>query len=128
MFANIFVEGKTVRRVSIIPTRMNGTAAYMASYGMQNMSDFVETPEIFGNLQNILNKDMGFALPMAILPNYGEGELFDAPTLTSPPSLYNENLNPMVEEHVQNAPGAGITLNTNNLVKVGHGAGPSHSK
>lgn len=77
IFTNNFVKNETEHRVSVIARGMNATAEYMAVYGMQNMTELVETPGVFGNLQHYLGRDMGLALPMVILPNYGQGEIED---------------------------------------------------
>lgn len=90
MFTNNFVEKKTDRRVSFILRSMNTTAEYMAIYGMQNMTQFVKTPGVFGNLQHYLNRDMGLALPMEIAPNYGMGDIIDLTPPQSPTSEPDE--------------------------------------
>lgn len=50
MFNNHYIEEATARRVSIIPPAMNTTAEYLATYGLNNLTQFVEAPELFGNL------------------------------------------------------------------------------
>ncbi|KAK1359574.1 hypothetical protein POM88_044048 [Heracleum sosnowskyi] len=77
MYTNTFVENETVRRVSVVPVSLSSTAEYMANYGMQYMAHFVEAPGIFGSLQHFLDRDMGLALPMEVLPNFGEGEVVE---------------------------------------------------
>lgn len=45
---------------------------------------------MFGNLQYFQDRDMGLALPMEIVPNFGEGEVMDA-SLPHPADLADEN-------------------------------------
>lgn len=80
MFANHFIEGKTFRRISVIPLAMNRTAEYMARFGMEIETAFVEAPEIFGNLQHYLDRDMGIALPVEIMSNFGNGNVEEVVT------------------------------------------------
>lgn len=56
---------------------MNATAEYMASYSLQNLTHFVEAPTVFGNLKYFLDRDMGLALSMEIIPDFGRGEVLD---------------------------------------------------
>lgn len=105
MYANNFVEDETVRRVAVIPTNMNATAEYMAIYGMQHMTHFVETPGVFGNLHHYLDRDMGLALPMEILPNYGAGDIIDVTPPQSPVTLPEEEPM-MVDEEITLEPGS----------------------
>lgn len=84
MFSNNFIEDITARRVSIIPLSMNATAEYMATYGLNNLTQFVEAPVMFDNLQYYLDRDMGLTIPMEIIPNFGIGEVVDEFTPQSP--------------------------------------------
>lgn len=81
MFNNHFIEEATSMRFSIIPPAMNATAEYMASYGLNNLTQFVEAPALFENLQYFLDRDMGLVLPMEIIPNFGLGEVENEPPL-----------------------------------------------
>lgn len=63
LFVNKFQEGETERMVSIIPADLNRIAEYMAAFGMENSRSLVQSPTIFWNLQHLLDRDMGMALP-----------------------------------------------------------------
>ncbi|KAL1820757.1 hypothetical protein ACET3Z_015626 [Daucus carota] len=54
----------------------------MAQYGMENCSSLVEVPVPFEELQERLEMDMGFgpnAEFLEVQPNFGEGEMLEAP-------------------------------------------------
>lgn len=91
-FANYSIEDVTVRRASLVPFELNQTAEYMARYGMDQLSSFVETPGIFGNLQEFLDMDMSHFFPFEILPNFGLGEVIDPPT--PPPQVPEDRHSP----------------------------------
>lgn len=85
---NHFTEGHTERNVSLIPVKQNRTAEYMAIYGMENLSSFVEAPVDFENLRYFLDRDMGMALPFPILDVQqfpGMGKVVDVSPPLSPP-------------------------------------------
>lgn len=68
---------------SIIYEELNRTAEYLARYGRDNISSFVEASNIFGNLQYFHDRDMGLAFSypeMKFLPNLGDGEVIDGTT------------------------------------------------
>lgn len=90
------MEGLTQWRASLIPNGMNGTAAYKATFGMDNMVTFVAAPGTFGELRNFLNRDMGLDLPFEIEDNFGLGEVIDA---SPPPSpiILNDLVEPDLE-------------------------------
>lgn len=73
-----------MRRISHILEEANVTARYMASYGMNNSTSYVEAPRIFGNLQHFLDIDAGREVPFDLMPNFGLGEVIDA----TPQSLF----------------------------------------
>ncbi|KAL1808715.1 hypothetical protein ACET3Z_025705 [Daucus carota] len=77
LYTNHFKEGSTVVCVSWIPTFMNSSAEYLASYGIQHLSCFVETNSRVGDLAFHMERDMGRVLPHPVLEpalNLGEGE------------------------------------------------------
>ncbi|WOG92781.1 hypothetical protein DCAR_0312057 [Daucus carota subsp. sativus] len=85
--ANNRKNGRTDRCISCVPASMNGTARYLAEYGMRNMSEFAEFKGMIGDLSYHLDRDMGMALMSPLLEvgsNMGEGEVIDAPKPPSP--------------------------------------------
>lgn len=91
LFANQFQENLTVRQISIIPVELNGTAQYMASYGMERLDALVLAPSSFGNIQHYLDRDMGRAMPypeFELQDNLGEGEVIDPSPPLSPAKCY----------------------------------------
>lgn len=84
---NHFEEGLTARRLSLVSPKMNATAIYMASYGMEHLSLFVEAPGMFGDLHTYLERDMGLYLPAFMVENiekFDSGEVEDPPSPPSP--------------------------------------------
>ncbi|WOG97860.1 hypothetical protein DCAR_0417201 [Daucus carota subsp. sativus] len=80
--ANNFKEGKSDRKLSCVPLFMNSTAEYLAIYGMNNLSEFAEVPNMVGDLHYYLERDMGRALPLPIRQVgllLGDGEVEDGP-------------------------------------------------
>ena len=82
--ANHYEEGKTNRQISWVPEHMNDAARYMAEYGLEHFSSFVELPwpETIGNLQFFMDRDMGMIIAnpeVELLPNLGLGEVVDPP-------------------------------------------------
>ncbi|KAL1804574.1 hypothetical protein ACET3Z_027642 [Daucus carota] len=69
--------GTTVREITRIPVVQNGTAAYLARYGLENMSSFAETPGSFGEKQFMLARDMGLLFDSHPPANFGLGEVID---------------------------------------------------
>ncbi|KAL1822717.1 hypothetical protein ACET3Z_009495 [Daucus carota] len=74
--SNNYVEGSTDRRISWVPEHMNDAARYMAEYGLEHFSNFVEIPgpQPIGNLQFFLDRDMGMVIAnpeIELLPNMG---------------------------------------------------------
>ena len=87
IYANHFAEGKTKRVIACIPQRMNGTAEYMAQYGIDKGLEFGEFTGTVGNMDYYLARDMGMTMPLPnpeVLQNLGEGEVIDGPP--PPPS------------------------------------------
>lgn len=86
--ANHFITNKTIRHISWVPQRMNGTAEYLATYGMNNLTEFSEFTGSFGELNYYLARDMGLVLPSPIREAasfLGDGEVIDAaPPRTCP--------------------------------------------
>ena len=83
--ANHYEEGKTNRQISWVPEHMNDAARYMAEYGLEHFSSFMELPwpETVGNLQFFMDRDMGMIIAnpeVELLPNLGLGEVVDAPS------------------------------------------------
>lgn len=82
VYANHFEEGSTDRRISCIPAQMNSTAAYLAEYGMNNLTEFAEAQGLFGDLKYHLDRDMGMVIAAPVhevMPNFGLGEVIDGP-------------------------------------------------
>lgn len=81
LLANNFKEGLTKRKVACIPGFMNGSAEYLANYGLANVTEFGEINHSVGELDHFLARDMGRTLIPAsqLLDN---GEVVDGP----PPS------------------------------------------
>ncbi|KAL1811319.1 hypothetical protein ACET3Z_021384 [Daucus carota] len=82
--SNNYVEGSTDRRISWVPEHMNDAARYMAEYGLEHFSNFVEIPgpQPIGNLQFFIDRDMGMVIAnpeIELLPNMGLGEVVDGP-------------------------------------------------
>lgn len=87
LFNNQFQENITERKVSVILLEYNGTAQYMASYGMEKMQELVLAPGHFGDIHHYLQRDMGMILPFPqfeLLENFGEGEVLDPSPPLSP--------------------------------------------
>lgn len=76
-FSNNFIEDVTAHRFSIIPRGMKSTAEYMATYDLNNLTQFVEALDVFGNLQYYLDRYIGLLLPMEIISNLRIGEVVD---------------------------------------------------
>ncbi|KAL1815646.1 hypothetical protein ACET3Z_018220 [Daucus carota] len=79
--ANHYEEGKTECHVVVILASLNGTADYLARYGMCHMESFEETTNNFADIQTHLESDMGRAIPDFLLANgsaFGQGEVIDA--------------------------------------------------
>ena len=94
IYANHFAEGKTKRVIACIPQRMNGTAEYMANYGLEKGLEFGEFNGTVGNMDYFLARDMGMTMPLPnneALQNLGEGEVIDGP-----PPPKKQKLGPMV--------------------------------
>ena len=85
IYANHYEKDRTKRVIACIPARMNGSAAYMANYGLNHASEFGEISGLVGELEYYLARDMGMTLPRPTLEvalNIGDGEVIDGP----PPS------------------------------------------
>ena len=68
--------------ISWVPLHMNSVAIFLADFGLENLSVFVEINEKVGNLQFFLDRDMGLVLgapELELAPNLGLGEVIDAP-------------------------------------------------
>ncbi|WOH00863.1 hypothetical protein DCAR_0520239 [Daucus carota subsp. sativus] len=73
---------------------MNSTAAYLANYGLANMSDFGEVQGSVGELDYYLARDMGRALIRPYVAGNqipGDGEVIDGPP---PPPLKKRKISP----------------------------------
>ena len=81
LHSNNFKIGTTVREITRIPIVQNGTAAYLARYGLDNMSLFAETPGSFGDKQFMLARDMGLLFDAHPPANFGMGEIIDGDLL-----------------------------------------------
>lgn len=77
MFSNNFIEDVTAHRFSIIPRGMKSTAGYMATYDLNNLTQFVEALDVFGNLQYYIDRYMGLFITMEIISNFRIGEVVD---------------------------------------------------
>ena len=85
IYANHYEKDRTKRVIACIPERMNGSAAYMANYGLYHASVFGEVSGSVGDLEYHLARDMGMTLPrptLEVAQNIGDGEVIDGP----PPS------------------------------------------
>ena len=78
LHANNFKVGTTKRAVTRVPVIQNGAAVYLAKFGMDNLTCFVETPGSCGEKQLMIERDMGFMRPLAPQANFGLGEVIDA--------------------------------------------------
>lgn len=82
LFVNNFKVGLTKRRIACIPQFKNGTAEYLANFGLANMTEFGMVEHAVGNLDYHLARDMGRTLiPPYIAVNQilGDGEVVDGP-------------------------------------------------
>ena len=68
--------------LKLVHASRNRAALCMAQYGMDHCSSLVDVPVPFEELQEYLEMDMGFgpnAEFLEVQPNFGEGEILDAP-------------------------------------------------
>ncbi|WOH09263.1 hypothetical protein DCAR_0728719 [Daucus carota subsp. sativus] len=78
LHANNFQVGLTSRTITRVPVSLNGAAVFLAQFGLDNLSCFVETPGSWGEKQLILERDMGRMLTLTPPENFGLGEVIDA--------------------------------------------------
>lgn len=79
---NFFRPGSTEREITLVPLRMNRPAEYLAQYGMNHLTDFDMISGMFGNLQDLLDRDLGLGRPFSdrdMQENFGLGEVLDSP-------------------------------------------------
>lgn len=77
LHSNNFKIGTTEREITRIPVVRNGTAAYLARYGLEHLNHFAETPGSFGEKQFMLDRDMGLLFDEHPPANFGMGEVID---------------------------------------------------
>lgn len=98
LHANHFQVDTTKRTITRIPVMQNGTAAYLARFGMKNLSSFTETPGSFGEKQFMIERDMGLMLSLAPLANFDMGEVIDAEDTLESASDLSLNSDHLVED------------------------------
>lgn len=129
LHANHYEVGISDRKVSCTIPEMNAVAIYLAEFGMEHLSSFSEVSEPFGNLQRLLDEDMGLGAHLS-LPGMqsflGFGEVIDS--LKPPSPVYNSSQTHLDVTRMSSDPrNINIDLNVNVIMESGKRFAMPHS-